>query len=1261
MSMTGSLMGYENNNDVNQLKCKKPLKTLPTVANTNSATVAPVTSATTATTTTISNSIGGKSKQYSKTERRRESCNRGHANGLWSVWYGILAVTLQAYVATRCAKRFVAYLSLPWPAEVQPPKIELHACIVLTGTGVLLLPILVAAAFLKLGNLANDGVKLGRHSSTCTRDPPSSLLSDGPDGTGLASNLWKHGGPTAAFVHLCTAMCFLLPSLLMEARLIHAGFLPKDAIWRTDLDFVVVHRDRLVFLSFMNPPGNLTSLTNIQSHTTTSTPYDQLDDLSWSSGTPNFNGMESLAHETLPPITNTPGTQSNSQFPITFPSSDVTEQKETDNPTDLPNFTVSSGKITDSILTVSPTKLIKSPSATPGPFSVAKRANNGKILGSKGNGKARVKTKKSGGRPSTTTTVESQRDNMTGYSLPLEMKSIADLDHPEHLNVDINEDVDYRSMGHAMSLEYLNYAMALGVYSVRYPAVFWSCNKVLGTIFSIQLVVNSAQSLMAYAGMSILYKVQVVGPHKVLPLMRHRTVHPTAVPSSGAQRVISNLFGDNSHFLLNPHVTLALFALSSLLVLCSSMVTYLYAYGRFSSFVEQERERRVIMSKETRRNGSGWTYFTHCAALCVFLAIAICNAPLLYDYTVVYRGSLDGAILACILSTVVHLILWLVLWFFLTIKRNWVFKVRVTIARATVRSSRSVKLVTDVDLLACRTKNDNEDDDDDEEPDIDQEGVGTPLLVVGDGKTYSIAEASPKRAIMTVIQRAVMERKARRNQGGNVNRNEADPSATEDEQIYWLRPKLRPSPAQSPSGNGAAGTLDKNWLNKKLRPKVTFNDLPSTSGPRNKGKRRGAEGGPEDDGDYATLRELPLMTAIDTADDSTSEENKSTGYTPRCLRRGDSGMPQDELTPRSDSSNSPATLETIPPVVGLTYASESGSTNRSNTSSNSETSSGVHSNVSNASHTSGASHQRRATSVDDLSGIPDGPGDFSTTRDENHWRSCSLQRGIQPPFSRNKDFIATVAQNGIVATCQAFSQYRNGETKAPQPQQSGCPAIILENANEATVVIRRRLSRAKVTEPLNPNDPEPFSRSTNMRMTSFTENSDIKGGIHASSATLPHYPTQPVVPTYPHCSTMPLPHGSHTSGSSSTSAVNVSGNNGTITGSSSSCGSVPQQSINQNGHTILPPSHTTLPSHHNGMRLMHNPTAANSFVKRYPPNPIHVQAQPWNLSSGHHTFPQSLQNKFFPPTNPGSRVADRDSANFSMASSGDSDICVQPH
>lgn len=62
--------------------------------------------------------------------------------------------------------------------------------------------------------------------------------------------------------------------------------------------------------------------------------------------------------------------------------------------------------------------------------------------------------------------------------------------------------------------------------------------------------------------------------------------------------------------------------------------------------------------------------------------------------------------------------------------------------------------------------------------------------------------------------------------------------------------------------------------------------------------------------------------------------------TPRCLRRADSGMPQEELTPRSDSVSTEASGGSPPD--------------------NSETSSGVHSN------SSRESAQRRSTSVDDL-------------------------------------------------------------------------------------------------------------------------------------------------------------------------------------------------------------------------------------------------------------------------------------------------------
>ncbi|XP_048264090.1 protein tincar isoform X3 [Bombus terrestris] len=1321
MSMTGSLMGYENNNEVNQAKCKKPLKPLPIVSSVNSSGI----------TTT------NKAKKPRRSTRRN-SCIRGHVNSLWSVWYGVLAVAFQAYIGLRYAKRFAAYLSLPWPADAPPPKVELYACLVLAGAGVVLLPVLLGAAFLKLGNLANDGVKLGRHLSACSRDPPSSLLTNNPDHS-LANNLWRHGGPTAAFVHLCTAMCFLLPSLLMEARLIHAGFLPKETIWRTDLDWLVTHRDRLVVSSFMNPNVNLSILTGFitpqpfvtlapdeetdniandivttkleltdvinksaamefrprdstnehlgqfRTPTSTNLPVPDARVSSVSTTSPTNKITMSMTQKIINDTTKTPSTVNGASklnstrltsaaSPITTTATTGTNVAETTTATITTTTTTTTTRIvkapasSDEVATVTaatttatavPTAATAVTTTLPSTLSstsssmkygnTVRRPTAAKSIIRSNNSRSKLKTKNAG-KLSTTVRPGKSVGNMTAQSMSLTMNSLADLDHPEKLNLEFQAAESYGPI----TLEYLNYAIALGVYSVRYPAVFWSCNKPLATIFSFQLIVNSAQSLLAYIGMSVLYKVQVMGPLKVLPVLRqqYRTISTTSS--------ISTIFGD-SYFLLNPHVTLVLFALSSLLVLCSSMVMYFYAYGRFTAFLSQERERRIILSKENR-SGNGWIYFIHCTALCVFLAIAICSAPLLYDYSVVYRGSLDGAILACVVATVLHLFLWLLLWIFLTIKQRWTFKLRVTIGRATVRSARSVKLVTDVDLLSARD---------------DEDGTNAPLLVVGNGRTYTIADASPKKAIMSVIQKAAIERKARSQ--GNVDSVNGD-SAADDEQIYWLRPKLRPSPTRSPNDGNVAPTTEKGWLNKKLKPKVTFNDLPSTSGSRNKGKvRRGTgDGGPEDDGDYATLRELPLITSLDPADDSTSEENKwerwlitrrdvipkfgnvNGGQTPRCLRRGDSGMPHEELTPRSDSSNSPP----LDAVVG--GSSGAGSvTGHSNASSHSETSSsGVHSNASNASN---SSCQRRATSVDDVSGNCD-QRDGEESRDQ--WRSCSLQRGIQPPSAT-----ATFSPpNSRPGTSQSFSspQYANhvplfaninanstananinasANTGANTNVNAndvnvvgqGCPAVILENPNEATVVIRRKLSRTKLTEPLNPNE-EPFGRSTNMRMTSFTESNDIR--VHATSATLPHYPTQPAV-TYPHCSTMPLPHASHSMAGSH------------MGGSSGSCGSVPRHAfVPPQVHSSVP-AHTTLPSHHNGVRLLHGiaPTPNNPFVKRFPPVQLHTQ--PWALP-GHHTFPQASQVNGKLTTTAQIRQSDRDSANFSMASSGDSDTCL-PH
>lgn len=73
----------------------------------------------------------------------------------------------------------------------------------------------------------------------------------------------------------------------------------------------------------------------------------------------------------------------------------------------------------------------------------------------------------------------------------------------------------------------------------------------------------------------------------------------------------------------------------------------------------------------------------------------------------------------------------------------------------------------------------------------------------------------------------------------------------------------------------------------------------------------------------------------------------------------------------------------------------------------------------------------------------------------------------------------------------------------------------------------------KVSEAILKEDP--YGRATNMRMTSFMDTKGIHG--QSSSATLPHYPTQPSIQSvYTNCSTMPLPQ--HTSGSISQAMTN---------------------------------------------------------------------------------------------------------------------------
>lgn len=190
---------------------------------------------------------------------------------------------------------------------------------------------------------------------------------------------------------------------------------------------MVIHRDRLVLLSFMNPIGNLSTLTG----PITPQPFvtlipeegnnENIDELTTS--TPGLTNI------VLPDVVETRTEETTTLFstiihPIvtdpplsrTTSSSGVTSSKSTTN--------------TEATSTTSRTTLLPKNSTVRRPTTRTITRNGG----AKGRSKAKNLTRIS-------TTAKPSRvagsGNMTAQSMSLTMNSLADLDHPENLNLEL--------------------------------------------------------------------------------------------------------------------------------------------------------------------------------------------------------------------------------------------------------------------------------------------------------------------------------------------------------------------------------------------------------------------------------------------------------------------------------------------------------------------------------------------------------------------------------------------------------------------------------------------------------------------------------------------------------------------------------------------------------------------------------------------------------------------------------------------------------
>lgn len=170
----------------------------------------------------------------------------------------------------------------------------------------------------------------------------------------------------------------------------------------------------------------------------------------------------------------------------------------------------------------------------------------------------------------------------------------------------IEKPIDVNIFTQPPSAEFVNLVFALLVWCVRYPAVFWNTAKSFATVFSVQMIATACDIIFSFVGISNLFKLQIY---------------------SEAQPI------QNPGLILNATVTLALFLLSAILMLSSSMIMYLYGHGRLAA---KMRDRSII----TLKSSQSWIYFAHCASLCYVLALSVVKAPLLNDLSATYRHNL---------------------------------------------------------------------------------------------------------------------------------------------------------------------------------------------------------------------------------------------------------------------------------------------------------------------------------------------------------------------------------------------------------------------------------------------------------------------------------------------------------------------------------------------------------------------------------------------------------------------------------------------
>jgi hypothetical protein len=265
----------------------------------------------------------------------------------------------------------------------------------------------------------------------------------------------------------------------------------------------------------------------------------------------------------------------------------------------------------------------------------------------------------------------------------------------------------------SLSPEYLNLAFALVIYSISYSMVFWEASKAFAGLMSVICMCGAVLVLIAHAGFSVLYKIEVLGGAVLL--------NRPQLPDEPYLMLV-NFCG----------VVIALYAALAftVIVLCPSVV-YFYGYQKMAAFLCRETSRN--QSAPQRRPPD--CKCVYLLALIFMLLESAWVSPLVYDAAIVYRGSLDCSVLAASVASISHLAIWVVAWLVFILVPRWNFVVRVIVSKSQLVNPMAVRMVAEIEHNGA--------------PITDTSS----MVVVTNGRAFPINDVQTHKAVMAVIQR----------------------------------------------------------------------------------------------------------------------------------------------------------------------------------------------------------------------------------------------------------------------------------------------------------------------------------------------------------------------------------------------------------------------------------------------------------------------------------------------------------------------------